>query len=72
MTPTKKEIEVMRHALGADSRNPGYRNYYNADIKDELLIAMTEKGMVVRGRECSGGSVYYKVSDAWTNLILGP
>ena len=69
---TAKEIGVMRHALGADSRSPGFRNHYAAEPGDPELEAMVEKGLMFRGRafpEDMGGLAYYHVTDEWREAL---
>jgi len=68
---TKQEVSAMRHALGADSRRPGFRNYYNADEGDELMQGMVRKGMMFRAGGVPGGSTNFSVTDQWRLMILG-
>ena len=67
----KREVEALRHMLGADSQSPGFRNYYNDAPDSELMVGMESKGMVKRGRECPGGSVYWHAAPLWAVLVLG-
>ena len=69
--PSKRELEVMRHSLGADSRSPGFRNYYCASDGDELLEGMVSKGYLKRGGTINGGrDRHYFVTDEWRNVLI--
>lgn len=71
--PTPRELEVMRHALGADSRTPGYRNYYCTGVGDALLQAMAAKGLMKAGRTINEGrDRYYSVPEEWRKTLGVP
>lgn len=73
---TKKQIEIMRHTLGADSDAPGYRNYFAAepetDDYDEIL-SLVMLGLMKRGRSwegnISGELVYFHVTEKGKKLL---
>ena len=68
--PSDRALEIMRHTLGADSRNPGYRNYYCASEGDELLEGMVAKGYMLRGGTINGGrDRYYSVTPQWCKVL---
>lgn len=69
---TDEERSMMRHALGADGKLPGYRNVYvteddaPAGLVWEGLVA---RGLAQRGRVIPGGLVPYRVTMAGQELI---
>lgn len=65
------EACALRHMLGADSKKPGFRNYFNACEGDALMESMEAKGMVKRGRNVVGGSVNWHATPVWCALVLG-
>ena len=68
--PSSRELEVMRHALGADSRLRGYRNYYCTNSDDQLLNSMVSKGYMIAGGKINDGrDQYFKVSDDWCKVL---
>jgi len=42
---TAKQIEILRHTVGADSKNPGYRNRYVSDMTDDIQ-ALIDMGLM--------------------------
>ena len=67
---TPEEIRIMRHALGADSRSPGFRNHYCAEANNKALPLMAEKGLMFRGRTINEGrDVYYHVTPEWREVL---
>ena len=67
---TLTEVGIMRHALGADSRDPGYRNQYCVADGDKVLSAMVEKGLMREGRTINQGrDRYYHVTDEWSKAL---
>lgn len=70
MTPSDAELNIMRHTLGAESRSPGYRNYYCASEGDEVLEAMVAKGFMDRLHTINGGrDRYYSVPPQWRKVM---
>ena len=71
---TNKERELLRHALGADSDSPGYRNYFAASPgtpNDRAWKAMVASGLA-RGpwsREVADALRFYSVSEAGQDAI---
>ena len=71
--PTKEEWEqyerrrdLLSHTLGAGGRNPGYRNYYCAEINGgpgydvhQFLMAMVADGLMEAGRIINDGRDQY-------------
>jgi hypothetical protein len=47
-----KEIKMLRHTVGADSKKPGYRNRYCTEIGDETALSLVSKGLF-------SGPLYY-------------
>lgn len=47
-------VELLRHALGADSPTPGYRNYFAAEVgsaDDDAWTTMVVEGLAFVARE---------------------
>ena len=63
--PTPKELELLRHMLGTESKWPGYRNYFCAEIGSadySDLMAMCVSGLAERGRTANKGRDQYFVA----------
>jgi hypothetical protein len=41
-----KQIAMLRHAVGADTKNPGYRNRYCTSVNDLDALALVESGLM--------------------------
>jgi hypothetical protein len=51
---TSKQIKLMRHACGMDSKSPGFRNHYAAEPgsdDDKAWAGMVRSGFAAVGRE---------------------
>lgn len=64
-------MDIIIHALGLTPRGSrrlrrwSYRNNYATDENiDGIVLAMTERGLMRRGRAIPGGLTYYHVTDA--------
>ncbi len=69
---TPKEIEIMRHALGATrpGREGGWRNYYCAEASDKKLSSMAKRGLMKRGQSINEGrDIYYHVPEEWCRAL---
>lgn len=51
---TEKQIEMLRHATGADSESPGYRNYYYAKSNDADCLGLVEAGLMAGPQHTDG------------------
>lgn len=67
--PTKSQIDMMRHALGADGRAPGYRNHYAAEPDDAEINVLVELGLMRRGYDIPGGLRYFHVTEAGQEMV---
>lgn len=52
---SEKEIVMLRHATGADSKKPGHRNRYCTSVDDDTALSLVEKGLF-SGPHYSNGS----------------
>ncbi len=55
-------LPLVRHALGADSRSPGFRNYYCAGVGDQDYLIWqraVELGFAEAGHTINGGKDQY-------------
>jgi len=43
---TEDQIGVLRHATGADSKSPGYRNRYCTEVDNADCLALVEAGLM--------------------------
>ncbi len=64
MTPTPRQIELMRHALGLTSNPVPYRDHYVTKYEDADCLALTAAGFMKRDRGTPGGLVYFHVTEA--------
>ena len=42
---TSKQREMLRHATGGESKEPGYRNRYCTEVNDPDALALVKMGM---------------------------
>ena len=69
---TKEDAHNLRHTLGADSRSPGFRNYYAADPggKDEESFRWLEAaGLAQRGIVSANGLQHWHATDLACALL---
>jgi hypothetical protein len=52
----KRQIEMLRHAVGADSKSAGYRNRYCTEVDDADALALVKDGLMT-GPQYTDGSV---------------
>lgn len=74
---TENQRDIMRHALGYGSRNPGYRNHFctgPGSTDYPHCEALVEAGMMSRreGSALSGGDYVYHVTDAGRAALKTP
>jgi hypothetical protein len=74
---TEKQREIMRHALGYGSRNPGYRNHFctgPGSTDYPHCEALVEAGMMAKrgGNALSGGDNVYQVTDTGRAALKVP
>lgn len=43
---SEQEIEMLRHCVGADTKEPGLRNRYCTNSNDEVALGLVEKGLM--------------------------
>lgn len=53
---TDKQINMLRHAVGADSRSPGFRNRYCTEVDNKDALTLVEMGLM-EGPKYTDGSV---------------
>ena len=51
---TEEQIGVLRHATGADSSSPGYRNRYCTEVNDANCLALVEAGLMSGPQHADG------------------
>lgn len=51
----EEQISILRHATGADSSNPGYRNRYCTEVTNSDCLALVELGLM-SGPEYTDGT----------------
>lgn len=58
---TEKEQKIIFHANGNDSREPGYRSYYNLSVdNDKYMLSLIALGLMHYPQQhCGGGSYNY-------------
>lgn len=60
---TDKEIHLLRHCLGADSKTPGYRNYYAADPSNvSEFDSLIRDGLMQQGATLDGLVFFHATS----------
>jgi hypothetical protein len=61
---TEEEVQIIAHSHGNDSREPGFRSYYNvSSLDNESLNHLVELGIMHSPQETSwGGSWYYHLT----------
>lgn len=53
---TDKQVGMLRHAVGADSKSAGYRNRYCTEVDDKDALSLVEAGLMT-GPQYTDGSV---------------
>ena len=59
---TKKQREIMQHALGLHRRPKSYRNYYCAAVgseEDTEITKLVEMHLMEKGQVINDGKAYY-------------
>lgn len=71
---TEKHIDVLRHTLGADGRQPGYRNHYCAGKdRDPLCEDLVRFGLMEHcGDRGELGGHFYRASPTGIAAVLRP
>lgn len=64
MTPTPRQIELMRHALGLNYKPAPWRDYFAAEADNADCLALVAGGFMKVGRAIPGGLVYFHVIEA--------
>jgi len=63
-----RELEILRHMVGAGSKNPGYRNFFCASLDGSDFLVLNDlmkKGLVFKGRTISGcRDCYFHATEA--------
>lgn len=69
---TAEQLSILRHALGADSSTPSYRNGFAAEEGADdwpHVMALVEMGLMTRGKtNCDGLALFY-VTEEGQELI---
>jgi hypothetical protein len=69
---TVGELTILEHALGAQSKTPGYRNYFATDesgVNYKIISDLIGKGLMCKGRGIPGGMFYFHVTKEGQDLI---
>lgn len=65
---TPRQAEILKHSVGFDSKKPGYRNYFCANIGSDdhaTCLELERKGLMEAGMRINGGKdQYYLVNRA--------
>lgn len=69
---TEKHIHVLRHALGADSREPGYRNYFDPGGDDVQLCRELAGAGLMEPYMARSGDELYRATKAGIAAVLRP
>lgn len=60
---TKRQLEILKHSVGFDSRQPGFRNHFCAAIGNdedyETCRELERMGLMEAGMKINGGTCQY-------------
>jgi len=72
---TRKQYDMLRHALGLNRKMESYRNYYAAEYDDPDCLGLVKKGMMKKGARMPddlGGLQYFTVTNFGARIARGP